>query len=137
MEQSQLQLQSQFNTSGMFGNSAEFSSGTSQYPNTQEVASGGNESQQMYRNRRGPRSRNGLSEEQRKELIQLLSSIENLNPTKKMIRLLSDQRVSVHVLLYHIQKEDLKDIKLLVGPRALLWTAIVRWRKENNVVAAK
>ena len=126
--------QSQFNTGNMFGNGVGFSSGTSQYPNNQEVASGGNESQQMYRNRRGPRSRNGLSEEQRSELTQMLSSIENLNPTTKMIRLLSDQRVSVNVLLYHIQKDDLKDIKLLVGPRALLWSAIVQWRRENNVV---
>lgn len=75
---------------------------------------------------------NKLSQEQQQELFQLLSTIENLNVTHKMIETFSNQLVTADILLHNINYNGLSKIRLTVGETSLIWSAIVLYRLNSG-----
>jgi len=73
-----------------------------------------------------------LSPEQQQELFQLLSTVENLNVTSKMIETFSNQLVTADILLHNINYSGLSKIRLTVGETSLIWTAIVLYRINSG-----
>jgi len=73
-----------------------------------------------------------LSSQQQQELRQLLTGIENLNVTRKMIETFSNQLVTADILLHNINYSGLSKIKLTVGEIALIWAAIVLYRLNSG-----
>ena len=100
-------------------------------------SAGVNRSSQCFGNSVSSQSRfssknNKLSQEQQQELFQLLSTIENLNVTHKMIETFSNQLVTADILLHNINYSGLSKIRLTVGETSLIWTAIVLYRINSG-----
>ena len=100
-------------------------------------STGVNRSSQCFGNSVSSQSRfssknNKLSQEQQQELFQLLSTIENLNVTHKMIETFSNQLVTADILLHNINYNGLSKIRLTVGETSLIWSAIVLYRLNSG-----
>ena len=118
-------------------------SGTGRAGSASGGASGGassagvNRSSQCFGNSVSSQSRfssknTKLSPEQQQELFQLLSTVENLNVTSKMIETFSNQLVTADILLHNINYSGLSKIRLTVGETSLIWTAIVLYRINSG-----
>ena len=75
-----------------------------------------------------------LSSQQQQELQQLLTGIENLNVTRKMIETFSNQLVTADILMHFINFSGLSKIRLTVGETALIWSEIVKYRLNTGEV---